>query len=218
MPREPTPRDARSNPFATRFTRPGALAYRFTANDPASVDELLQRLEHHGWQGQIAGPHGSGKSTLLAMVIERLESANERVAAIALHDGQRRLPAGFGSDEGQGPPTLWIIDGYEQLGWPARLGVAWRRWRRGVGLLVTSHRPVRGLPVVCVTRATTALAQGLAQQLAPAWAAAHHATIAAEFVRAGGDLRELWFRLYDLYEMHRPSDQAADESGSSATE
>lgn len=212
MPNEPVPRLARSNPFATRFTRPGALAYHFAATEPGSLDEVVHRLERHGWQGQIVGPHGSGKSTLLAALVERLEAAGRHVAVVALHDGQRTLPPGFGRSTTANAHPLWVIDGYEQLGFPARLGLAWRRWRCGAGLLVTTHRPRPGLPVVCRTWATPELALTLARQLAPAWADAHWATIAAEFVRAGGDLRELWFRLYDLYESYRPGDRAADDS------
>ena len=76
-----------SNPFATRFTRPGVLGYCFTAErlgvdalmqqrecavdaiaaeetDPFAIDRLVQSLAQRR-ASLIVGPHGSGKTTLL---------------------------------------------------------------------------------------------------------------------------------------------------------
>ncbi len=61
---------AQSNPFSTRFVRPGALAYRFPPGESAAT--LVERLAASGWRGQIVGPHGSGKSTLVAALGETL--------------------------------------------------------------------------------------------------------------------------------------------------
>lgn len=52
------------NPFATRFTQPGAIPYQFP---PAVNSESLATKffhEHHG-RAAIVGPHGSGKTSLL---------------------------------------------------------------------------------------------------------------------------------------------------------
>jgi hypothetical protein len=53
-----------SNPFATRFTRPGAIEFIFPAGE--SLATLVARLRACDWRGQITGPHGSGKAPLRA--------------------------------------------------------------------------------------------------------------------------------------------------------
>ena len=85
-----------SNPFATRYTRPGAITYQFSLEsrsdlppfgaacfspfesvsdvpsgaDPAAC-EIIGRLK--AYQGNlIIGPHGSGKTTLLHSLLDSL--------------------------------------------------------------------------------------------------------------------------------------------------
>ena len=52
-----------------------------------------RQLAAQDWRGAIVGPHGSGKSTLLESLKPALAAAGLPCHAIALHDGQRRLPA-----------------------------------------------------------------------------------------------------------------------------
>lgn len=189
-----------SNPFATRYVRPGALAYRLAAE--TSLEDLVGRLAAAGWRGQIVGPHGSGKSTLLAALGPRLEAAGRRVVRIELHDGQRRLPQDA-LREAAGGDTLVIVDGYEQLGWWSRRALAWWVRRQRAGLLVTAHRAVR-LPIVHRTQTSVELAQQLVAALV---AGDEQAITAADVERCydeqQGDLREVFFALYDLYERRR---------------
>ncbi|HEX4148756.1 MAG TPA: hypothetical protein VHY20_07205, partial [Pirellulales bacterium] len=134
-----------SNPFATRYVRPGAIAYRWPPGESAAA--LVDRLAACGWWGEIAGPHGSGKSTLLAALVQPLQTAGRRVLMFTLEEGMRRLPAGRKRLAAASRETLVIVDGYEQLS-------AWARWalkfacrRRRCGLLVSTHRP-SGLPLL----------------------------------------------------------------------
>src|SRR5262245_62831976 len=106
-------RRRRSNPFSTRFVRPGAIPYQFV--DGADVAALATRLEGQGWWGQIVGPHGSGKSTLLATLLPELRR-RRRVVVVELHADRRRFLELAWSRE----PTLLVVDGHEQLGWWAR--------------------------------------------------------------------------------------------------
>src|SRR5688572_16831093 len=87
----PEPPSRRDNPFATCWTTPGALAFRF--DDRQDAERLVGKLASHNWWGAIEGPHGSGKSTLLESLKPALAAAGRHVIALALHDGQRRLPA-----------------------------------------------------------------------------------------------------------------------------
>jgi len=102
-----------SNPFSTRFIRPGAIRFLFPDGESAAL--LVQRLRENRWGGQIIGPHGSGKSTLLATLKPELETAGRQVLWITLHQGERRLPAL--DRRSLGPTTQLVIDGYEQLSW-----------------------------------------------------------------------------------------------------
>lgn len=196
MSTEPRP-IAVTNPFATRWVRPGALPYHFPPGE--SLATLVERLQaQHGW-GEIVGPHGSGKSTLLAALRPGLEQQGRRVVWFELHDGQRRLPIALTAIEIT-PETTVIVDGYEQLSW-------WQAWRlrrhvrrHGGGLVVTTHRP-SGLPRLYETHTSLSLAEELTHELL----AVHpsrvtDADVARLFAATQGDVRELFFRLYDVHE------------------
>ncbi len=188
----------RSNPFSTRYVRPGAIPFVFA--DDCDALSLIALWQSHGRRGAIVGPHGSGKSTLLAALAPALEQAGERVLRINLHDGQRRLPQDvFEAVEAQEASTI-VVDGYEQLGWLNRKRTRGFCARNQLGLLVTCHREVQ-LPVLFRTAVDASLAErivaGLMPQIDP--------EITSDDVRCacrlhGENLREALFALYDLYE------------------
>jgi len=189
------------NPFSTRYTRPGAMAYRFPHGE--SADRLVERLRAGAWRGQIVGPHGSGKSTLLAAVLPAIESAGQRPLVVELHDGQRRLPADFQGTVEAAEAGIVVVDGYEQL-------APWNRYRlrrlcrrRKLGLLVTTHRPA-GLPDLICTEVAPELAWDLVEDLL----AGLPPLLTPEQLRERlslhrGNLREVFFDLYDLYELQK---------------
>jgi hypothetical protein len=190
-----------TNPFATRWVRPGALAYQFGEGQSAAA--LLERLAQNDWWGQIVGPDGSGKSVLLATLLPLVEGAGRRTHLCTLHDRQHRLPINVRADIPSPSSALLAIDGYEQLSRFNR----WRllRWvrRRGCGLLVTTHTP-ENLPLLYRTTTSARLAEQLVLELLEPG----DRTINAEDVRQlfalrEGDLRETFFDLYDLYEARR---------------
>jgi hypothetical protein len=195
--------DLSQNPFCTRRVRTGAVPFLFPPGQDA--DALVERLRQHSWRGEIVGPHGTGKSALLATLLPALQRAGRCPLLIALHDGQRRLPAGFDRDCPREAPTILVIDGYEQLS-------RWNRWRvgrwcrrRGWGLLVTAHVHV-GLPGLFQTVPTLEMAQRIVDRLLSGQSPPFSATELAEcFARRGGNLREILFDLYDLYQQRRPT-------------
>jgi hypothetical protein len=190
-----------SNPFATRFVRPGALAYRLPPG--LSLEELVARLRDHAWQGQIVGPHGSGKSSLVTALEPALTAAGRELVRVRLRDGQRRWPAEIDPRRWHGA-TLVIVDGYEQLDRWARWRLARRRRRAGGGLLVTAHASV-GLPTIWETRPTAELLAALVADLLrkPELTEAERALVDAAFERRSGDLREALFDLFDDVERGR---------------
>jgi hypothetical protein len=194
-----------SNPFATCWTKPGALEFRFA--DGESADTLVQRLRNHGWWGEIVGPHGAGKSTLLATLEPVLAAAGRTIHTIALHTGRRHLPRGFLSSALSSSAALVIVDGYEQLRWLDRAWLKYRCRRAAVGLLVTTHVPA-GLPTLVHLSPGLALVEELVATLSERAATpVTPADADACFACHGSNVREVFFDLYDLHERKRRTTQ-----------
>jgi hypothetical protein len=211
-----SPPSRHSNPFATCWTKPGALKFRFPPD--LGAKQLVERLAAQDWRGEIVGPHGSGKSTLLEMLSPILLASGRRVTAIALHDGQHWLPHGDLRRALSRPQPLLVIDGYEQLNWLARIWLRWRCRRSRAGLLVTSHR-MTGLPLVIhlepdldtIQQVVAALTERRQTHVTSADIIASHAC-------HGSNVRELLFDLYERHEVYRRREAALlpDRTGSAA--
>jgi hypothetical protein len=190
-----------TNPFATRFTRPGALAFLFPPDQ--SPQTIIAALAQAQWWGQIVGPHGSGKSTLLAALMPELARHGRQVVHLVFRsDGPApgSWPPSTGSWNAQ---TQVVVDGYEQLSWWNRRKLKSACKRAGAGLLITAHRPC-GLATVYQTQPTCELAARIVAQLVPA----DDETITTDDIREvcrqhPTNLREALFGLYDLYQRRR---------------
>ena len=180
-----------TNPFSTRFTRPGAIEFLFAEGH--SLDSLVARLRENRWRGQIIGPHGSGKSTLVAALVPALEASARRVIRV---QGERSVAPPAGLD----PAAVLMVDGYEQLSWWSRWRVTWACRRSGAGLLATAHADV-GLPTIFQTQPTLELARQIARRLLPPGdSIITESDIAAAWERHPGNLREVLFELFDHYQ------------------
>jgi hypothetical protein len=194
------PASRNANPFATCWTRPGAISYCFRNGDSAS--HLVARLAQNEWRGAIIGPHGSGKSTLLMTLIPLLQADGFQIHAITLRDRQRCLPARFLADA-PNERAILIVDGYEQLGWLQRLRL--NRFCRTAnrGLLVAAHAPVRLATLIrlapdepLVQKLVVQLAKRIPTPITPEDVSASHACY-------GENVRDVLFDLYDRHEKRR---------------
>lgn len=211
------------NPFATRWTRPGASPYLFTEGQ--SVELLLQRLHENAWRGQIVGPHGVGKSTLLTTLQRSLQQAGHLPHLVTLRNGGQGAEELWRTLRTAGtsgtlqlakhrPATIVMLDGAEQLSWVARRWLCWRCQARGWGLIVTSHRNL-GLPLLARIEPRLDVAMRVVESLLSARTSSiSSADIVAAFQRQRGDLREMLFALYELHEdrVRRLTPQAACHS------
>jgi len=189
--------DNGSNPFATKFIRPGAIPYLFPRG--ITADSLATQLQSQQWRGSIIGPHGSGKSSLLTALTPHWEALGRVVVRQQLHGGQRALDWKSLHVRQWTNRTLVIIDGYEQLSSWQRFLLAVRCYLRGAGLLVTAHGPV-GLPAIFTTKPSLELALGIVQQLLPeSDDRITPADVAQAYTAQHGDLREMLLRLYDVF-------------------
>lgn len=178
----------RSNPFSSRFVRPGALPFLA----PRSRLEALVEMVAAGGRWAIVGPHGTGKTTLVHHLRSRLELDRSRPSRlVSLHDGGQRRRR-------EGTQGVLFIDGYEQL---SRLG-RWR-WAAMRDLVVTAHAPPRGFSVLTQTAVDDALAMAIVARLvarAPAPVAPRDAVKALR--NAEGNMRDALIALYRVHEAH----------------
>lgn len=193
-----SPGSSESNPFSSRYVRPGAVPFFFPQG--GSLQELIHRLQQTGWRGQILGAHGSGKSALLAELIPAIQKTGRRTALYELHQGCRSLPAPLPPPSETDQPLVVLVDGYEQLSRWHRFRLRRQCRQSGFGLIVTSHRSV-GLPDLIHLRPIVDLAQRIVQWLLRG----SSLTITPEETAAAyhahhGNLREMLFALYDLWE------------------
>lgn len=190
-----------SNPFATRFVRPGAI--EFLLPEGQTLDSLVDTLDRHRWRGQILGPHGTGKSTLLHSLQPVLVERLRLLAWFTQNQGERSLNITEADAAQWSSQTLVIVDGYEQLGWLAKRWLTATCDRTGAGLLVTTHTDM-GLTTIFATQPSETLLQEVVAELT----ALANGIISADDVshcyqQHAGNLREALFALYDLYELRR---------------
>ena len=184
------------NPFATCWTRPGAIPFCFP--EGVDADCLIARLGAAGWRGAIVGAHGSGKSTLVEHLKPRLVERGCRIVTISARGRSQRVeqanPA-QATDE----RTLWIVDGFEQMGILDRARVRWRAQRMHCGLLMTSHADTI-VPTLIELQPSLALIQRVVRELsARSSVAVPPEAVIASHASHGSNVREI---LFDLYERH----------------
>lgn len=196
------------NPFATRYTRPGAIPPLDRHGIPLDVATLASRFDAVP-AAAIEGPHGHGKSTLLVALAATLKAAGKPVRIVQIRDWHDACTAGIAiATAPRG--TAVFVDGWERLGLlagPMRL-VARMLGRR---LLVTSHRPA-GLPVLWKCETTPALLRAIVDRVPDHGGAVNETDIDAAFQRHGGNVREAVYDLYDMIERRGRLPSAASPS------
>lgn len=219
-----------TNPFGSANTRPGALPYYWTASQaaagspaiPPQTQALADQLRRLG-RAAIVGPHGAGKSTLLCDLETLLQNTpaslqqtqpqqqtqqaeptqpTRQVVRCVLHEHASAKPvletaASLHTDD-------WlIVDGYEQLSWLAQLRLRRTCQRRTVHLLVTTHVPPRGFPVLAQLDTDRQRAEALAKMLLEEHSKLAQPLLAAfadHWLACDGNLRILWSHMYESFE------------------
>ena len=206
-----------SNPFCTRFVRPGAIEFRFnataSADDAHRPAEIVQQLVDHPL-GLIIGPHGSGKSTLLQTLLPELRrrfgsiehvqthacsteswrarSAHSRQISRETHERLIKLDRG----------GLLVIDGIEQMSFLGRKRLIRLARQNGQSVLGTSHHPIRPFKSIFQTTVTDRLVYVLTESLLARSPDGLSQSVLAELGRRDlsrlSNVRNLWFDLYDL--------------------
>jgi hypothetical protein len=189
------------NPFSSRATRPGALRYQFL--NGTTMESLVSSLQGENWWGEIIGPHGSGKSTLLRCLEDPLGAAGRTLHQYTMHSGEKRIAIAGTDLKKWNESSLVIVDGYEQLGGWNRSMLKKICRQQGAGLLITAHEPM-GFATIFQTAVTMDLAKSLVNRLLPPdCPLIQEQDVTNSVNRWQGNLREVFFELYDLYELRR---------------
>jgi len=194
-----------SNPFCTRFFRPGALPYWDTPQ--CDVDGLMEQLATYRCWGQIVGDHGSGKSTLVCDIQRHLRTRGYDVLDFVYTADRkpkhvaRELVSRIQESSAGHNRIQVTLDGFEQLSWYQRRQARSVGRRHGVGLLVTAHRALYGFPVLAQLKLTAELAQRIVHHLVGESAAQFLGQLDfAELCSCHkNNMRDILFDLYDRY-------------------
>lgn len=197
------------NPFSARFVRPGAIPYIFPPG--CSAESLFETFERQQRQGAVVGPHGVGKSALITALADWMEQRNLACLRLELHDGQRSLETQTWDLLEKHSAAVVTVDGYEQLSNWSRYQLRRLCRKRSLGLIVTAHSDVE-LPLLYAPEPNEDLAWEIVQVLLRRGEPLiTREDVHESFSRHQGNLREMLFDLYDLYEIRRSHGPSAEQ-------
>ena len=101
------------------------------------------------FRGKSLGPHGCGKTTLTMTLEPSLRSQFSMIKRITIRkDGAVSGEIRPKGNQNLNQTTLFVIDGIENLGWLQRKIFVKFIKRSAEGLLLTTHRAIKGIPVI----------------------------------------------------------------------
>ncbi|MEX0668950.1 MAG: hypothetical protein WD060_00625 [Pirellulales bacterium] len=187
-----------SNPFSTRFTRPGSIAPLDPSGQPLDLDALVDRLPAPGGCSAITGPHGHGKTSLLVAILANAGARGRPTTLVRVASPSDAWEV-LAMLAGTAPKTIVGIDGWDRIRFALmpvlRLVAAYR----GASLLVTTHRPGR-LPVVARCETSRGLLSAIVDRLPDHGGVIDAVDIDDAFSRHRGNVREALYDLYDRFE------------------
>lgn len=202
------------NPFSSHRVCPGALAHVASGEVPGGpppLDELARAWFAAGRRGLLLGPHGTGKSTVLHHLGAWLRAEHRGGGPCGREVRLCRMPGPadwwWCARHGHRAVLLW--DSAENCPVPraatTRLVLAITR----AGCVATAHRPMWGWPALLRTQVQPAVGHALVCRLLHGAAPLPDGSpypvptpggVAQMLERAGGNMREVLFALYDDYE------------------
>ena len=197
---------ARENPF--RAERVRSLQFR-----PHGLgwDELMARLAELNYRAAFIGHEGAGKTTALEQLANKLNEQgwkSEIVYLGPLHRQEiiqklRRLAAVADSK------TIVLIDSAEKI--PKLVwGLVTRLYRNAGGLVITAHNAGR-LPTLYQCSTSESLLDELLVELVPSPAPALRHEAKVKFNQLSGNIRHVFWQLYDLWPGIQTNGQLAAE-------
>ena len=211
-----------SNPFCTRFVRPGSIGYQFDTREAsvAGRQQIVGQIQSLRYTS-VVGPHGSGKSTLLESLKPQLKEIFVRIHHVTLHAQPRPLTflsryryqrEALGTVLDAANCDLLIIDGFEQLSWVAQKRFRARTKQTKLHTLITCHAPITGFAILHHANVTVEKAKRLTVHLIEHLPTQtrrqietklEHLLVEYQTSAREINLREVWFKLYDSIQIDR---------------
>ncbi len=209
------------NPFAAETIRAGVEPFVFPPG--ITSQSLWTKFAEGGWLGQIVGPHGSGKTTLVRTLLQHPPWSKVLAEVYVCKARSCKLVECRAAAEGDSfckvvkgclrtrGGKLIVIDGAEQIPMMVRSMILALAMLRGIKLLVTSHKEFRHFSTLLHLKPTFPLAWELVSarlERARQWRAAcglpgvdlNEDVVRVIFEKHRGNIREMLFELYDIYE------------------
>jgi DNA replication protein DnaC len=177
---------------------------------------LYSKFSEFEYRSQIIGQHGSGKTTLLVSFMSFLENCNHKIISVILHDNEQKLPKSFWEDYkktkkwlktqneiNQKKTPIVVIDGSEQLLASQRRKILQLCTTDRLGILVTTHKPIKQIPVLFQTKTSPEILEMVVNYLLKKngqtlpFDQSQYFTLLEQH---HGNIRDILFSLYDLYE------------------
>lgn len=195
-----TPPSRWSNPFATCWTRSDVLLRHDRAGQGAH--DLLVQLKKAAWRGQVVGPHGAGKTSLLMEIARRLPEQGRTPLWVSVDSSNLREALQLVRQSADSRAVV-LLEGFERVG-------RWHQHRllaacagRGSGWLLTTHEKIwcKRTPIVAQVQPTLETTLQLYEHLTEQRSSlVTRNDVTRSFRDQGGNLREVWFDLYERHE------------------
>ncbi|MDB4396492.1 hypothetical protein N9003_01450 [bacterium] len=189
------------NPYSTCFTKPGKLSFIFP--DSRQPDSLLTEFERNGFQGQIVGPHGCGKTTLTMTLEAYLVSNFAAIRRITVRkDGKVSSGIRQENQQDSNRSTLFVIDGIENMPWLHRKVFLKFIQTSAGGLLLTTHRAFKGIPVIYQITPSFIIFSNIVSHISPDHVI-YEQRLKSIFIQNNYSIRESLMSLYTIWEEDR---------------
>ena len=208
-----------TNPFSTRFTRPGAISFTSDRVDPHRLVGVLSdyRASRSGIF-QIVGPHGCGKTTLTVAIAARLAEQGRAARWLTVRGRSKTDPVRFDHFlpriDSQPRSEIMVIDGIESVNAVQRSCILRQMSKRAWRVVLTTHRPAWRVPVLAELQPSRERFHDLCKQLLGDHLVGENKSdwqrmIEAAYDNASGNFREAFFELYDQFERVKSAKQLA---------
>jgi len=199
-----------TNPFSTRFTRPGAIRFSDSHVDLHQLCRILED-DHNSANGksntfQIVGPHGCGKTTLTIAIAESFAKQGISTRWITIRGRSKQDVVRFDQylplSSAEGQPQILVVDGIESVNWLQRSCMLQQFRKRYWAVVLTTHRPLARIKVLTELRPSLAKFNDLCEQLLIGSQSQNNWSEKTKlaYQNANGNFREAFFELYDEFE------------------